>query len=234
MPFVIQVNAGRCTGCKSCEIACALAHSKTKELVAAAMGEPEIQPRISVRKMGDLAVPVQCRHCEDAPCVKVCPNDALHRDASAQVVLHDPSKCQGTGACFEACPYGVLEEAPDGKVLTKCDLCTIEVSAGEKPACVLSCPTGALQLVDLDEEVKHRIEWLVDFEIDKDACKACGLCKKACPVEAIEGKSGKKEKTPHVIDKAKCVRCGRCFDVCPFDSVRMTWGSQEQAQVQAG
>ncbi|MBN1345459.1 MAG: 4Fe-4S binding protein [Phycisphaerae bacterium] len=227
MPFVIQVNAGRCTGCKSCEIACALAHSKTKELAAAAVGEPEIQPRIDVRKMGEMAVPVQCRHCEDAPCEKACPNDALRRDAAAQAVIYDPERCQGTNACMSACPYGVLEEGPDGHVLTKCDLCAEQVEAGGSPACVSACPTGALQIVDMDDTVSHRVRWLVDFVIDKDACKACGLCKKACPVEAIEGKSGKKEKTPHAIDESKCVRCGRCFDVCPFDSVRMNWQKTE-------
>ncbi len=226
MPFIIQVDAGRCTGCKTCEIACALAHSKTKELVAAALNEPQIEPRIDVRKMGDKAVPVQCRHCEDAPCVEACPNSALRRDASAQAVIYDPDKCEGTLACISACPYGVLEESPEGKVLTKCDLCAEQVEAGGSPACVASCPTGALQLIEVDESVTHRIKWLVEFTIDKDACKMCGLCKKACPVEAIEGKSGKKEKTPHVIDESKCVRCGRCFQACPFDAVRMLWDSE--------
>lgn len=226
MAFVIQVDAGRCTGCKTCEIECALAHSKTKELVAAAIGEEMVEPRIRVRKMGHLAVPVQCRHCSDPPCAKACPNDALKRDESAQMVVLYPERCQGTGGCLTACPFGVLEEDANGRVQIKCDLCSERVEAGGSPACVSSCPTGALQLVPVDESVRYRVKWLVEFTIDKDACKACGLCKKACPVEAIEGKSGKTDKTPHVIDEAKCIRCGRCFHVCPFDAVRMTWETQ--------
>jgi len=222
MAFVIRVDAGRCTGCKSCEIACALAHSRSRELVTAALNEPEVRPRIGVRKMGEQAVPVQCRHCQDAPCAKACPHGALRRDASVQVVLYDPERCQGAGACIPACPYGVLEEDGDGRVLTKCDLCAEGVAAGESPACVAACPTGALEWIESDGPVPHRVTWLVDFAIDKGACKACGLCKKACPAGAVSGQTGK-NKTPHEINPVVCVRCGRCFDVCPFGAVGMRW-----------
>ena len=57
---------------------------------------------------------------------------------------------------------------------------------------------------------------LVTFEIDPDACRACGLCKKACPSEAIEGEPGVK----HKIIQERCIKCGSCREVCPFDAVR--------------
>lgn len=56
---------------------------------------------------------------------------------------------------------------------------------------------------------------LTTFMIDKESCKACGLCRKACPTEAIEGKPGVK----HLIDQEKCIKCGSCRTVCPFDAV---------------
>ena len=57
---------------------------------------------------------------------------------------------------------------------------------------------------------------LVTFYIDEESCKACGLCKKACPVDAISGE----KKVPHVIDQEKCIRCRSCFAICKFGSVR--------------
>jgi len=53
------------------------------------------------------------------------------------------------------------------------------------------------------------------YEINADACKACGICKKNCPVDAIVGE----KKQPHSIVQEKCTKCGTCFDKCPFDAV---------------
>ena len=56
---------------------------------------------------------------------------------------------------------------------------------------------------------------LFRYEIDPEACKACGICKKNCPADAITGE----KKVPHVIDQEKCTLCGTCFEKCPFDAV---------------
>ena len=75
-----------------------------------------------------------------------------------------------------------------------------------------------------DEYVAHIVEkrcpakeckGLFQYEIDPDLCKACGVCRKACPVDAITGE----KKVPHVIDREKCTLCGTCFDECPFAAV---------------
>jgi ferredoxin len=56
---------------------------------------------------------------------------------------------------------------------------------------------------------------LFRYKIDEKACKACGLCRKHCPVQAVTGE----KKVPHVIDQEKCTLCGTCFDKCPFSAI---------------
>lgn len=63
---------------------------------------------------------------------------------------------------------------------------------------------------------------LIQYRINKDKCKACGLCKKSCPVEAISGE----KKQPHVIDDTKCTKCGICYETCPdrFSAIECVTG----------
>ena len=56
---------------------------------------------------------------------------------------------------------------------------------------------------------------LFRYRIDSEACKACGICLKECPVDAISGE----KKVAHVIDQEKCTLCGTCLDKCPFSAV---------------
>jgi len=62
---------------------------------------------------------------------------------------------------------------------------------------------------------------LITYHIDQDTCRACGICAKNCPAEAITGEIGK---PPYVINEEACVRCGTCLEVCPFGAVRVLSG----------
>jgi len=162
MAKVIVVDEDRCLGCKSCVLECALAHSEAETLVEALRADVPPQPRVHVEQGGQYGTPLQCRHCEDAPCIAVCPTEAIRRTGDDQPVLLDRDRCIGCKCCIFICPFGVIEMSRDGKAAVKCDLCAERTAAGRDPACVAACPTGALRFVELDEELKRRRREVVE------------------------------------------------------------------------
>jgi tetrathionate reductase subunit B len=99
-------------------------------------------------------VPKLCNHCEDPPCVPVCPVGATYKSPDG-VVLTDPNYCVGCGYCIQACPYGARFLNPISRAADKCTWCyhritqrTADHPQGLLPACVEICPTGARQFGD--------------------------------------------------------------------------------------
>jgi len=156
MKKAIVVNVDRCLGCRSCQIACAVAHSASKTLVGALAEEPRPVPRVTVEAVEGLAVPLQCRHCEDAPCVMVCPTEAIHRPAPEGPVLVDQERCIGCKFCLMACPFGVIKMSRHGTAIIKCDLCFERLKRGELPACVEACPVRALEFREVEEVLAEK------------------------------------------------------------------------------
>jgi Fe-S-cluster-containing dehydrogenase component len=101
--------------------------------------------------------PKSCLHCEDPPCVPVCPTGASHKRAEDGIVLVDYDKCIGCKYCSWACPYGAREIDEQQKVMKKCTLCVDRIydaklpEAERKPACVLACPTSARIFGDIHD-----------------------------------------------------------------------------------
>ncbi|CAA6825104.1 MAG: Anaerobic dimethyl sulfoxide reductase chain B (EC [uncultured Thiotrichaceae bacterium] len=102
--------------------------------------------------------PKSCLHCEEPPCVPVCPTGASYKRAEDGIVLVDYDKCVGCKYCSWACPYGAREIDESQKVMKKCTLCVdriYDTSLPEdrrKPACVLACPTSARIFGDVHDE----------------------------------------------------------------------------------
>lgn len=101
--------------------------------------------------------PKSCLHCEDPPCVPVCPTGASYKRPEDGIVLVDNDKCIGCKYCAWACPYGVRELDEKSKVMTKCTLCVDRITdhtlpkAEQKPACVMACPTNARLFGDVHD-----------------------------------------------------------------------------------
>lgn len=152
-PFILA-DADRCIGCRTCEIACTIAHNaeNTRTLCA-----QQFFPRLNVIKTSQVTVPIICRQCENAPCASACPTHAIVNSGNGVQV--NQALCIGCKSCSVACPFGAIEvmviPQTSGKTLEntyyseahKCDLC---IRRANGPACVEVCPTHALKLINMD------------------------------------------------------------------------------------
>lgn len=167
MKGIIFVDVGKCLGCRTCEIECAVAHSQSKNLFEAINEVPSSQPRVSVSEVEGLSVPIQCRHCEAAPCVAICPTGAISKRGLEGPVTIDEKLCVGCRSCLAVCPYGIPQVKRGGKLVTKCDLCFERLELGQEPACVAGCPTGALQyriISEIGQEIRKEVLSRFTFE----------------------------------------------------------------------
>ena len=144
--FVVA-DPSKCTGCRACEVACFTSHNANNN-VGCTVGTINIPviPRLYLVKDDAVCMPIQCRHCEDAPCLNTCPVKAISRIDNSVIV--DEVKCIGCKTCLLACPFGAI----DLLIAYKCDLCKDK----DKLACVNACPNQALKLVTPLEDKKAK------------------------------------------------------------------------------
>jgi carbon-monoxide dehydrogenase iron sulfur subunit len=159
----VFIHPERCIGCKQCEVACAVAHSQSKNLFLAVFESPASKPRIHAEPGLALntAFPNKCRHCNPAPCQMACPTSAITRPQDfPDIVLVTPHKCIACGMCAMVCPFDVItyhaQASAPGRpaVAVKCDHCIDRQRLGQEPACVEACKVGALEFGDINELAK--------------------------------------------------------------------------------
>lgn len=153
---IFYVNPPHCLGCRQCELSCAQAHMDTT-LAEAVLNSVPIVKRIRVVSVDGMSVPLQCRQCEEAPCLLSCPMRAISRKNG--VVSVNESYCVGCKICELVCPFGAIEVGKEKtsqhqearSVAKKCDRCEEWrlKNNQDECACVLACPTKTLKLLDI-------------------------------------------------------------------------------------
>ncbi len=172
------IDLAKCTACRGCQVACKQWKKKPVEptkntgshqnppdlswmtLKLVRFHETEIDGRFNW-----LFFPDQCRHCLDAPCKMVgdseVPEAIIQDPETGAVVFTEKTKDLNIDSVRPACPYDIPRVNPETGVMYKCDMCNDRVQAGLLPACVKTCPTGAMNFGDRDqmlELAKKRLE----------------------------------------------------------------------------
>jgi tetrathionate reductase subunit B len=140
------IDLGRCIGCHTCEVVCKMENNVSLGVWQIWVKEIEKGRYPNVRKE---FLPLLCNNCDNPICVTVCPTGASFKRKDG-IVMIDPHKCIGCRYCMAACPYAARHLDPVMNIVQKCSFCSHRVDAGLRPACVESCPTGALVFGNLD------------------------------------------------------------------------------------
>lgn len=132
-----------CTGCRVCEIICSLKHEKIG-----------VNPKRSMIKILDIPekgifIPNTCQQCEDAPCIDVCPEDAISQDNQTGVIHVDEENCSGCKLCIDACKFDTIFLHPEKNIVQICYLC------GGNPMCIKYCLQEAIVFLT-PEEYEHK------------------------------------------------------------------------------
>ncbi len=147
MQYGFIIDNRKCIGCHACTVACKSEHevplgvNRTWVKYIEKGTYPNTARHFSV---------MRCNHCEDAPCVEICPVTALYTRKDG-IVDFDPRRCIGCKGCMQACPYDALYIDPDTHTAAKCNYCAHRVDIGLEPACVNVCPEHAIISGDMDD-----------------------------------------------------------------------------------
>ena len=171
------IDISKCIGCKACQSAC-MEWNDLRDAVGVTTGtydnprdltenswtvmkffevEPEGKLEWLIRKDG-------CMHCADPGCLKACPAPGAIVQYSNGIVDFHEENCIGCGYCVAGCPFNVPRISKKDSKAYKCTLCSDRVAVGLEPACIKTCPTGALVFGSKEDMIDHASERIADLK----------------------------------------------------------------------
>lgn len=172
------IDTTKCIGCKACQVAC-MEWNDLRDDIGHCTGHYDNPHDLSenswtlMRFMeyenpkGDLEWLIRkdgCMHCEDPGCLKACPSPgAIVQYANGIVDFHEEN-CIGCGYCVTGCPFNIPRISKKDSKAYKCTLCSDRVAVGLEPACVKTCPTGAIVFGSKEDMKQHAAERIVDLK----------------------------------------------------------------------
>jgi len=225
--LALMIDLERCTGCRSCEVACKQEHR---------LGPGEF--RNKVVWSGSLDAPalafltLACQHCERPACLRACPVNpkAIAKDPATGVVSVNEDRCTGCGECVIACPYSAMGYDAKGHHAVKCDLCAERRAAGHTTACASVCPTRAIRFGRRDallasaaaegrtpRDNDHFVLGPATVYLERLAPQAAGLRPAAAAGTAVEARPAfpyGADRRDAEADRVLPGGCNICFNCC--------------------
>ena len=154
MNYAFLIDNRRCIGCHACSVACKAEHEVPLGVARTWVKYVEKGEFPETRRTFQVT---RCNHCDDAPCIEICPTTALFRRHDG-IVDFDGGRCIGCKACMQGCPYDALYIDPRTETAAKCNFCAHKVEVGLEPPCVTVCPTQAIVAGDLDDPASRLVQ----------------------------------------------------------------------------
>lgn len=145
MKYGFIIDNRKCIGCHACTTACKSEHDVAVGVNRTYVKQVEKGEFPNTRRIFSV---MRCNHCTDAPCVEICPVEALYIREDG-IVDFDNNRCIGCKSCMQACPYDALYIDPKTNTAAKCNYCAHRVEVGREPACVTVCPEHAIIAGDM-------------------------------------------------------------------------------------
>ena len=147
MRYGFVIDNRKCIGCHACTTACKSEHEVPVGVNRTWVKQVEKGEFPDTRRLFSV---MRCNHCTDAPCVTICPTEALFTREDG-IVDFDKDRCIGCKSCMQACPYDALYIDPETHTAAKCNYCAHRIDIGLQPACVNVCPEQAIISGDMED-----------------------------------------------------------------------------------
>ncbi|HLV29896.1 MAG TPA: formate dehydrogenase subunit beta [Burkholderiaceae bacterium] len=172
------IDTTKCIGCKACQVAC-MEWNDLRDEIGTNVGVYDNPMDLTDQSWtvmrfseyentaGDLEWLIRkdgCMHCEDPGCLKACPAPGAIIQYNNGIVDFHEENCIGCGYCITGCPFDIPRLSDKDNKAYKCTLCSDRVAVGQEPACVKTCPTGAIVFGTKEDMIKHADDRIVDLK----------------------------------------------------------------------
>ena len=177
------IDVSSCIGCKACQVACMQWNDLRDDIghnVGVYDNPTDLSPESwTVMRFSEIEVKSKeteenhlewlirkdgCMHCSDPGCLKACPSPGAIVRYENGIVDFIEENCIGCGYCVTGCPFDVPRISQKDNRAYKCTLCSDRVSVGLEPACVKTCPTGAIHFGSKEDMLDYAAERVVDLK----------------------------------------------------------------------